>query len=168
MHHRRTQRALALALAAALSIGGLVACGDDDDNGGGGPARPAEAAARAARSRCCCRRARRRATRRRTGRCSRRALREICPDCRLIYSNAEQDAARQQQQAEAAITNGAEVLVLDPVDGKAAAAIVARAKQSDIGVIAYDRPIENADVDYLITFDNRPSARLQANRCSRD
>jgi D-xylose transport system substrate-binding protein len=88
-------------------------------------------------------------------------MRELCPDCRVIYSNAEQDAQQQQQQAEAAITNGARVLVLDPVDGRAAAAIATRAKQSDIGVIAYDRAIENADVDYYISFDNARVGELQ-------
>ena len=36
---------------------------------------------------------------------------KLCPDCEIIYSNADQDAAKQQQQAEAAITKGAQVLV---------------------------------------------------------
>ena len=89
-------------------------------------------------------------------------LKAKCPDCKLIYSNAEQDAAKQQTQAEAAITNGAKVLVLDPVDAKAAASIVTRAKQSDIGVVSYDRLVENADVDYYISFDNRQVGELQA------
>lgn len=88
-------------------------------------------------------------------------MRELCPDCEILYSNAEQDAQQQQQQAEAAITNGARVLVLDPVDGRAAASIVTRAKQSDVGVIAYDRAIENADVDYYISFDNARVGQLQ-------
>nr|WP_236262169.1 sugar ABC transporter substrate-binding protein [Conexibacter woesei] len=91
-----------------------------------------------------------------------RKMREICPDCEVIYSNAEQDASKQQSQAEAAITNGARVLVLDPVDGRAAAAIATRAKQSDIGVVAYDRAIENADIDYYISFDNAKVGELQA------
>ena len=37
------------------------------------------------------------------------------------------DASKQQSQAEAALTQGAEVLVLDPVDAKSAAAIVEKA-----------------------------------------
>jgi D-xylose transport system substrate-binding protein len=89
-------------------------------------------------------------------------LKQLCPNCKIIYSNAEQDASKQQSQAEAAITNGAKVLVLDPVDGKAAASIVTRAKQSGVGVVAYDRPIENSDVDYFISFDNRKVGQLQA------
>ena len=50
----------------------------------------------------------------------------LCPDCEVLYSNANQDAAKQQQQAEAALTKGAKVLVLDPVDSASAAAIVDR------------------------------------------
>src|SRR5689334_11367081 len=49
-------------------------------------------------------------------------VKELCPNCKIIYQNANQDASRQQQQAEAAITNGAKVLVLDAVDAKAATA----------------------------------------------
>src|SRR4051794_15929891 len=88
-------------------------------------------------------------------------LKQICADCELIYSNADQDASKQQQQAEAAITNGAKVLVLDPVDSASAASIVTRAKQSKIPVISYDRLITNADVDYYISFDNAAVGKLQ-------
>jgi D-xylose transport system substrate-binding protein len=88
-------------------------------------------------------------------------LKALCPDCQLIYSNADQDASKQQQQAEAAITNGAKVLVLDPVDSASAASIVARAKQSKIPVVSYDRLITNADVDYYISFDNEEVGKLQ-------
>jgi D-xylose transport system substrate-binding protein len=88
-------------------------------------------------------------------------LKQECPNCELIYSNADQDAAKQQQQAEAAITRGADVLVLDPVDSASAASIVTRAKQSKIPVISYDRLITDADVDYYISFDNEQVGKLQ-------
>ena len=86
---------------------------------------------------------------------------ELCPDCEIIYSNADQDAAKQQQQAEAAITKGAKVLVLDPVDAASAGAIVNRAKQAQIPVISYDRLITDADIDYYISFDNEQVGKLQ-------
>jgi D-xylose transport system substrate-binding protein len=89
-------------------------------------------------------------------------LKELCPDCKLIYSNANQDASRQQQQAEAAITNGAKVLVLDAVDADAAKATVNRAKQSNIPVIAYDRLISDAPIDYYVSFDNVKVGKMQA------
>ena len=44
-------------------------------------------------------------------------LKSLCAKCEILYSNADQDAAKQQTQAEAALTNGAKVMVLDPVDG---------------------------------------------------
>jgi D-xylose transport system substrate-binding protein len=90
-----------------------------------------------------------------------RKANELCSDCEIIYSNADQDAAKQQQQAEAAITKGAKVLVLDPVDAASAGAIVARAKQSKIPVISYDRLITDADIDYYISFDNEQVGKLQ-------
>lgn len=80
----------------------------------------------------------------------------------LIYSNANQDASAQQSQAEAALTNGAKVLVLDPVDSSAAAAIANLAKVKGVPVIAYDRLIKDSDgVDYYISFDNEQVGKLQ-------
>lgn len=87
------------------------------------------------------------------------ALMKACSACELIYSNADQDAAKQQQQAEAALTQGAKVLVLDPVDGKSAETIVNQAKAKNVPVIAYDRLIKNAD--YYVSFDNAKVGELQ-------
>jgi D-xylose transport system substrate-binding protein len=89
-------------------------------------------------------------------------VKELCPDCEILYSNADQDAAKQQNQADAALTNGASVMVLDPVDSASAAAIVTKAKARNVPVISYDRLITNADVDYYISFDNEQVGKLQA------
>ncbi len=91
-----------------------------------------------------------------------RKAKELCSDCEIIYSNADQDASKQQQQADAALTKGAKVLVLDPVDAASAGGIVARAKQKQVPVISYDRLITKADVDYYISFDNEQVGKLQA------
>jgi D-xylose transport system substrate-binding protein len=88
-------------------------------------------------------------------------VKALCSGCGVIYSNADQDAAKQQTQAEAAITSGAKVLVLDPVDSASAAGIAKRAKQSNIPVISYDRLITGAPVDYYISFDNVEVGKLQ-------
>ena len=81
----------------------------------------------------------------------------------LIYSNANQDASQQQSQAEAAITNGAKVLVLDPVDSAAAATIVDEAHAKNIPVISYDRLITGTNgLSYYISFDNAKVGQLQA------
>ncbi|ADO72537.1 Solute-binding protein [Stigmatella aurantiaca DW4/3-1] len=88
-------------------------------------------------------------------------VRQLCSECKIIYSNADQDASKQQNQAEAALTNGAKVLVLDPVDSLSVVSVVARARQSKIPVVSYDRLILNADVDYYISFDNEKIGQLQ-------
>ena len=85
-----------------------------------------------------------------------------CEDCEILYSNATEDASKQQSQAEAALTQGAEVMVLDPVDAKSAAAIVEKAKAQNVPVLSYDRLIENAEVDYYVSFDNVVVGELQA------
>jgi D-xylose transport system substrate-binding protein len=89
-------------------------------------------------------------------------VKALCSDCKIIYSNANQDASAQQSQADAALTNGAKVMVLDPVDSASAASIVNKAKAKNVPVISYDRLILNAPVDYYISFDNVQVGKLQA------
>jgi D-xylose transport system substrate-binding protein len=89
-------------------------------------------------------------------------VQQLCPDCKIDYANANQDPVRQQQQAEAAITKGAKVLVLDAVDAQAATAMVNRAKSAGIPVIAYDRLITGAPISYYVSFDNVKVGKLQA------
>jgi D-xylose transport system substrate-binding protein len=79
---------------------------------------------------------------------------KLCPDCTVIYQNANADVALQQQQFNSVITQGAKVIVLDPVDSSAAASLVNLAQSQDIKVIAYDRPIPDVTADYYVSFDN--------------
>ena len=88
-------------------------------------------------------------------------VKELCSDCDLIYSNAGEDVARQQQQAEAALTKGAKVLVLDPVDAASAGAIATKAKAQQVPIVSYDRLILDADLDYYISYDNANVGKLQ-------
>jgi len=90
-------------------------------------------------------------------------FKELCPNVEIVYSNANQKAADQQQQAEAAIARGVKVLVLDPVDGDAAGAIVKNAKGKNIPVISYDRLIKGgSSPDFYVSFDNERVGKLQA------
>jgi len=86
---------------------------------------------------------------------------ESLGDYEVLYSNADQDAAKQQTQAEAALVSGVAVLVLDPVDSAASASIVTAANAQGVPVIAYDRFIEGGRLDYYISFDNEKIGRLQ-------
>ncbi|WP_439593027.1 substrate-binding domain-containing protein [Microbacterium sp.] len=87
---------------------------------------------------------------------------ELCPECEVIYQNADSDPAKQQQQAESAITQGAKAIVLDAVDTKAAATIVTSAQAAGIPVITYDRPITTAPADFYVSFDNEEIGNLIA------
>jgi D-xylose transport system substrate-binding protein len=90
-------------------------------------------------------------------------MKQLCPNCEVIYNNANADASLQLQQAEAALTNGVQVMVLDPVDSAAAAIIADKAKAQGVPVISYDRLILNSDgVNYYISFDNEQVGKLQA------
>jgi D-xylose transport system substrate-binding protein len=159
---KRRWRVSTLALVAALAVAmSVAACGDDDDDGGGGGGGGGDGGGGGSVALLL--------PESKTARYEsqdrplfEKKMKELCPDCDILYSNADQDAAKQQQQAEAAITKGAEVLVLDPVDAASAGAIVNRAKQSQIPVISYDRLITDADIDYYISFDNETVGKLQA------
>jgi D-xylose transport system substrate-binding protein len=89
-------------------------------------------------------------------------VKALCPDCKVLYSNATQDASKQQQQAEAALAQGVNALVLDPVDGAAAAAIVKEANAKKVPVISYDRLILNSKPDYYVEFDSPSVGKIQA------
>jgi D-xylose transport system substrate-binding protein len=141
-----TRAGAAAVLAAALALG-AAACGSDDGGGGGGGgSEGAKIALLLPESK--------------TTRYEQqdrpnfeRRVKELCKSCEVIYANAEQDPAKQQQQAEQAITNGAKAIVISAVDVKSAASIVTRAKQSKIPVISYGRLVSDADLDYYVSID---------------
>lgn len=81
-------------------------------------------------------------------------VKELCASCEVLYQNAQADAAKQQQQANAMLAQGVKAIVIDPVDSAAAATIVQAAQAQKVPIIAYDRPIPAAKADYYISFDN--------------
>src|SRR4029077_19202659 len=96
-----------------------------------------------------------------------KAVEEKCEDCEVLYNNAGGDAAKQQSQAEAALTQGADVLVVDPMDSKSAAAFDTPANAQIVPVLSYDRLIENGEVDAYVSFDNVKVGELQAETLSK-
>jgi D-xylose transport system substrate-binding protein len=79
---------------------------------------------------------------------------KLCADCKVLYQNANGDVAQQQQQFNSVISQGAKVIVLDPVDSTSAASLVKLAQSKGIKVIAYDRPVPSTPADYYVSFDN--------------
>ena len=91
----------------------------------------------------------------------------ICEDCEILYSNATEDPSKQQSQVEAALTQGADVLVLDPVDAASAAASVEKADAQGVPVLSYDRLVLGAEVAVYVSFDNVRVGQLQAETLSK-
>jgi D-xylose transport system substrate-binding protein len=89
-------------------------------------------------------------------------VKQLCDTCDIVYKNANSDAATQQSQAEAAISEGVKAIVLDAFDAEAAGLSVDKAKQKNIPVVSYDRLILKADVAAYISFDNEKVGKLQA------
>lgn len=68
----------------------------------------------------------------------------------------------QISQIENMINRGVDVLVIIPYNGQVLSNVIAEAKRQGIKVLAYDRMINNADVDFYISFDNEKVGELQA------
>ena len=164
-------RMLATAVAALLAITGVAACGGDDDNGSSSSSSNTSTAASGGGGK--------------TGKIAfllpesktaryetqdrplfEKKVKELCSGCEIVYSNADQDASKQQQQAEAALTQGVKVMVLDPVDGAAAATIVNQANQKGVPVISYDRLLLNSKPDYYVEFNSPSVGKIQGQSLS--
>ena len=69
--------------------------------------------------------------------------------------NAHGSTSTMQQQAEAAITAGASVLLIDPLDPGSGAAIESNAESKGLKVIDYDRLVTGGPKDrYYVSFNN--------------
>ncbi|MFT4279972.1 sugar ABC transporter substrate-binding protein [Microbacterium sp.] len=90
-----------------------------------------------------------------------KAVREIDPEAKLIQSTAASET-EMLQQAEAAVTQGATVIVVNPITSDGALPIADLAKRENVSLIAYEGLIEGADLDGYITFNNEKVGELQA------
>ncbi len=89
------------------------------------------------------------------------AVKAECPTCEVLYANANQDASKQQQQAQSMLTQGVKALVVDPWDGVAAASIVNSAAAQNVPVIAYDRIIQSPKLSFVISNNYVKVGELQ-------
>jgi D-xylose transport system substrate-binding protein len=80
----------------------------------------------------------------------------------VIVQSANSDDTRQVRDVESLISRGVDVLVIVPHNGAAMMRAVKSANEAKIPVIAYDRLILNANVDYYLTFDNVKVGEAQA------
>jgi D-xylose transport system substrate-binding protein len=80
----------------------------------------------------------------------------------MITLAADNDNAKQIAQVEDVLTQGARVLVIQPIDSQAASSYVRLAHEHDAKVIAYDRAIVSPDLDYYVSHDSYKVGVLQA------
>ncbi|POX53834.1 sugar ABC transporter substrate-binding protein [Streptomyces sp. Ru72] len=79
---------------------------------------------------------------------------------KVLYANADADAATQNKQLDQMIADKVDVLLVDAVDAKAIAPGVQKAKDAGIPVIAYDR-LAQGPIDAYISFDNELVGQVQ-------
>ncbi len=81
---------------------------------------------------------------------------------KVLCRVANGDPQLQLEQAKELLNNDVDVLVIVPVDLNKAADIVKLANKAGKPTISYDRLIQNANLDYYISFDNVKVGELQA------
>lgn len=80
----------------------------------------------------------------------------------VIVYNANEDNETQNKQIRLLIEKKVDVMVVIPYDKDGISESIEEAKKAGIKVIAYDRLINNADIDAYISFDNVKVGELQA------
>jgi len=88
------------------------------------------------------------------------AVEALGAEVSIVAANG--DDALQISQAEELIQQGIDLLVVVPHNAEATAAIVHKAHQANIKVIAYDRLVKNAEIDLYVSFDNEQVGEMQA------
>ncbi|MEE6076746.1 D-xylose ABC transporter substrate-binding protein [Avibacterium paragallinarum] len=81
---------------------------------------------------------------------------------KVFVQSANGDATAQISQIENMINRNVDVLVIIPFNGEVLGNIIGEAKREGIKVLAYDRLINNADLDFYVSFDNEKVGELQA------
>ncbi len=81
------------------------------------------------------------------------AMKKYAPEASVEVLNANNDTAAQQRQAEQALTQGAKVLVVIPIDGESSAIIADSAKEAGVPTIAYDRMINSENTTFWVQAD---------------
>lgn len=90
------------------------------------------------------------------------AMKNLAPGAKVEVFNANNDTATQQRQAEQALTRGAKVLVVIPIDGNSAAIIADAAADAGVPAIAYDRMIHSENTSFWIQASMEKTGESQA------
>ncbi|MEM7022097.1 MAG: sugar ABC transporter substrate-binding protein [Pseudomonadota bacterium] len=96
------------------------------------------------------------------------SMEKIAPDVKVEVFNANNDTAAQQRQAEQALTEGAKVLVVIPIDGESSAIIADSAAEAGVPTIAYDRMIHSGNTTFWVQADLGAMGASQAEHVVRN
>ena len=81
---------------------------------------------------------------------------------KVFVQSANGNEETQMSQIENMINRGVDVLVIIPYNGQVLSNVIKEAKQEGIKVLAYDRLINNADIDFYISFNNEKVREMEA------
>lgn len=75
---------------------------------------------------------------------------------------SDYDVDKQIDQIENLISQGVSVIVIVPADSEKLTAVIKKASDAGVRIIAYDRLIKDSDIDLYISFDNVKVGELEA------
>lgn len=89
------------------------------------------------------------------------AITKALPGASIDFANANNSSDTQISQTESFLSKGDCILVVAPQDAQKSSKIVQDAKADKVPVIAYDRLIQDNDLQYYVSFDNQKVGQLQ-------
>ncbi|WP_369433779.1 D-xylose ABC transporter substrate-binding protein [Psychromonas sp. MME1] len=81
---------------------------------------------------------------------------------KVYVQSANGNEQTQISQIENMISRGVDVLVIIPTNGEVLSNVIKEAKIDGIEILSYDRLINNADIDFYLSFDNEKVGEMQA------
>ncbi|MFF2587972.1 D-xylose ABC transporter substrate-binding protein [Peribacillus butanolivorans] len=80
----------------------------------------------------------------------------------VLVQSADGDEAKQLSQIQNMLSQGIDALVIIPINSDSLTPVVDQAKTEGIPVLAYDRLINNSEIDAYVSFDNIRVGEMQA------
>lgn len=87
---------------------------------------------------------------------------------KVLVQSANGDDAAQISQIENLLNKSIDVLVIIPHNGDVLSNVISEAKKEGVPVLAYDRLINNAEIDFYVSFDNEKVGELQAKSVTKE
>ncbi|MBI4924348.1 MAG: substrate-binding domain-containing protein [Bdellovibrio sp.] len=85
----------------------------------------------------------------------------------VVFASCNNSEQTQAAEVDNLLSQGVQVLVIQPVNGDTASAFVKQAKEDGVAVVDYDRLIKNVPIDAYVTEDSNRVGELQAEAAAR-